>query len=97
MPHFSGHYHDTFIRAIEAWLDWLPGKPEPTVEHEVHYVPQEISLSQACSLLLGCNDILRDTWCQPLLDEGLPLKRRTYGAAAQAMLADIKRKRRRVA
>jgi hypothetical protein len=90
MGHRPGHVRDTFLQAIEAWLCWQRGQPEPMIKHEVGYLPRLISLSQACGLVLKCTDILPGTEVDALLDEGLPLKRRTYAAAARAILADLK-------
>jgi hypothetical protein len=88
--HCPGHVRDTFIAAIEAWLDWKPGEPEPKVEHEVNYVSRLVSLSNACGLVWNCTDILPGPWDDRLVGEGLPMKRRTYAAAARAMLDNIK-------
>jgi hypothetical protein len=60
--------------------------PEPKVEFEVQYQPRMISISEACGLLWNCTDILPGTVVDALLlDEGLPLRLRTYAAAARAM------------
>jgi len=86
-----GHVRDTFLAAIEAYLNWRPGEPKPTVEHEVRYVPRQISISAACGLVWNCNDCLPGREADRLLDDRLPMKSRTFAAAARAMLDSLKR------
>src|SRR5207249_8492971 len=71
--HCPGHVRDTFLAAIEAYLDWSPGEPEPTVEHEVGYVPRQIPISAACRLVWNCSDCLPGQVADQLLDAGLPM------------------------
>jgi hypothetical protein len=88
--HYGGHVRDMFLEAVEVFHDWEDGKPEPTVNFEVHYEPRQITISKACGLLWNCSDILPrqavDTleWC------GIYLDRRTYASAARAMLERIR-------
>jgi hypothetical protein len=89
--HCPGHIRDTFLAATEAYLDRSPGEPEPTVEHEVGYVPRRISISAACGLVWNCTDCLPGQVADRLLDAGLPMKSRTFAAAARAMLDSLKR------
>lgn len=88
--HAPGHVRDMFREAIEAYVHWNSGEPEPTVEYEFHYEPQQITLSQACGILWNCSDILPRSDFEWLERCGLELKRQTYAAAAQAMLQEIK-------
>ena len=37
--------------ALEAFLEWGPGTREPTIEFEVDYEPQLITISRACTML----------------------------------------------
>jgi hypothetical protein len=62
----------------------------PTVEHELNYKPQRISLARACGLVWNCTDIVPGDIADLLFDEGLAAKRRTYGAIARAILDDLK-------
>lgn len=89
--HAPGHVRDTFLNAIEAFMSWNPGEPEPTVDFEIGHVPQPIAISKACRLLWHCNDILPGgdfNWLRD--DAGLEIGRQTYAAAARAMHAAIK-------
>jgi hypothetical protein len=51
--------------------------PEPTVEYEIHYEPRQIP----------------GTYIDQLIESGLGIKRRTYAACAQAILADVQSRR----
>ena len=42
MPHAPGHIRDTFLAAVDAFVAWKPGQPEPTVEHKINYNPRQI-------------------------------------------------------
>ena len=88
--HAPSHYRETFGNAVDAWFKWAPGEPEPMVEHEVNYEPRLMPLSAACRLLWNCSDILPGDCAWRLKDAGLPLRRHTYGAAAQAILASMR-------
>src|SRR5262245_52593030 len=82
--HAPGHVRETFLDAIDAFIAWEDGAPEPTVEYEVNYVPRQITLSKACGLLWNCNDILPGNafdWVKDVLG----VERQTYAAVAQAM------------
>jgi hypothetical protein len=91
--HAPGHVRETFENAIYVFHDWDDG-PEPTVEYEVHYVPRQITLSQACGLLWNCTDIMPGhlfDWVSEAIEaSGHPTpQRRTYAAVARAMLPVI--------
>jgi len=86
--HAPGRVRDTACAAIEAFLQWSPGEPEPTGDHEV----KKISISAACGLVWNCSDILPRHYVDMLEDVELGLRRHTYAAAAQAMLASIKQR-----
>ena len=89
--HAPGHIRETFAEAIDAFAGWSPGEPLPTVTREIYYVPHEISLAEACGLVWNCTDILPGVAVTLLRDDcGLSLQRRTYAAAARAMLAALK-------
>jgi hypothetical protein len=90
--HCPGHIRETFLRALDAYLTWGDSTDPPTIEHEVHYQPQEISLAQACGLVWNCSDILpASAWS---MIEGSVLaddvRRRSYAAAARAIHARLK-------
>jgi hypothetical protein len=39
--HYPGHLRDAFIEAVDAYREWEPGEPEPTIEVEFGYVPDK--------------------------------------------------------
>jgi hypothetical protein len=80
-----------FRSAIEAYCNWQPGTPQPTVEFEVHYEAHPITLRRACGLLWHCTDILRRDAFDALKDAGLEPRSTTYGAATHAMRAELQR------
>jgi hypothetical protein len=88
--HAPGHVREAFGAAVDAYLDWKAGQPEPTVEYEINYVPRQIPITAACGLLWNCSDILPGMMADELVGHGLPFKRRTYASAARAMLENIK-------
>jgi hypothetical protein len=96
--HAPGHVRETACDAFEAWLDWDGNGPEPTVEYEIHYEPHQISISRALGLVWNCTDIVPGVVFDELQDavQGRlhsyepVIKRRTYGACAQAILGIIK-------
>jgi hypothetical protein len=88
--HAPGHVRETACAAFEEWLDWDGRSPLPTVDYEVKYKPQRISLARACGLVRNCTDIVPGMIADPLITEGLPAKSRTYGAIARAILDDLK-------
>jgi hypothetical protein len=87
--HAPGHVRDTFCDAVEAYVGWNKGEPEPTVEYEIKYVPRKITISKACGLLWNCTDIIPSLEVQSLRDCGLEIGRQTYAACARAMLQSI--------
>jgi hypothetical protein len=96
--HAPGHIRETACDAFHAWADWDGSSPEPTVEYEVHYVPRQISISQACGLVWNCTDILPGALFDSLQDTAQEIehsyepviRRQTYAACAQYILEDIK-------
>jgi hypothetical protein len=38
--HAPGHVRDTFVNAVDEFLNWKPGEAEPVVEFEVNYEPR---------------------------------------------------------
>jgi len=82
--HAPGHICDAFIAAIDAFEAWKDGEPEPTVEHEVHNQPVEITISQACGLVWNCSDILPNLVVRQLEDCDVTLTRVTCAAGARA-------------
>jgi hypothetical protein len=94
-PHISGHapghFRETFLSAVDAFIDWKPGESEPTVEIEVGYVPHPITITKACKLLWHCTDIMPGSEFYQLRDDaGLEMRSRTYAACARAMLTAIR-------
>ncbi len=89
--HAPGHIRDTFLEAIKAYASWSPGDHPPTVTREIRYRLSEISLPGACRLVWNCTDVLPGQAFDTLTrDRELPIHRRTYAAAARAMLAALK-------
>ena len=84
--HAGAHVRDVFLSAIDAYLDWEPGEPEPMVD----FVARPIPISRACGIVWNCSDILPSGAVNSLEWCGIDLSRRTYAAAARAMLAAIK-------
>ena len=87
--HAPGHIRDTFLRAVDAFEAWEDGEPEPTIEHEVHYEPRQISLTQACGLVWNCSDILPNLVVSQLDGCNVSFNRVSYAAAARAMRQQI--------
>jgi hypothetical protein len=88
--HANGDLRDTFCCAVEAFLHWKPGDPEPMVEFEVNYEPQLIPISRACSLVWNCTDIMPGLEFDGLRDDAqLEMKSSSYAACARAMHAAI--------
>jgi hypothetical protein len=85
--HSPGHVRDTFLSAIEAYLAWEQSEPEPTVDFDE---ARPITISQACEMVWNCSDILPSGAVDSLDQCGLELSRRTYAAAARALLPAIK-------
>jgi len=83
--HCPGHVRDTFLAAIDAYLDWNDGDPEPTVEFEVNYEPRPILISKAARQVWNCSDVLPSLAVAALEDAGIEIGRRTYAAAARSM------------
>jgi len=85
-----GHVRDAFLSAIEAYAKWNGIGPEPTLEVEVRYAPGPISISKACGLVWNCTDILPSSAWDDLIDADILPGRRTYAAAARALLAHLR-------
>lgn len=89
--HCPGHIREMFLEALEVYRNWDGGDPEPTVELQVNYEPRQIPISKAAGLVWSCSDILpSDAW-QTIEDTDLGelAKRRTFAAAARAMMQRI--------
>jgi hypothetical protein len=85
---------ETFLDAIEAYARWSfgGGGTLPTVAREINYEPHQISLAEACGLVWNCTDILPGMVAETIeTDLELPIRKRTYAAAARAMLSALKR------
>jgi hypothetical protein len=88
--HAPGHVRDAFCNAVEAFVAWKPGEPEPSVEYEVNHEPRQVPVSHMCGLLWNCTDILPGNYFHDLACD-LKVGRQTYAAAARAMAAYITR------
>jgi hypothetical protein len=92
--HAPGHIRETFLDAIEAYARWSfgGGGTLPTVVREINYEPHQISLAEACGLVWNCTDILPGTVFETIVtDLELTIRKRSYAAAARAMLCALKR------
>jgi hypothetical protein len=94
--HLPGHLRDCFIDALDAFYDWWIAdeqSPPPKATLEVRYEPREISLEQACGVVWHCTDILPGSAFNQVQEiaehHDLPLKRRTYAAAARVVKAAL--------
>ena len=88
--HAPGHIREAFLNAIEEFMAWNDGEPEPTVDVEFDYVPNTTPISAVCGLLWNCTDILPGSVYRDLRDGAqIELRRQTYAAAAQGMRAVI--------
>lgn len=56
--HAPGHVRETFVKAVDEFLNWKSGDAEPVVEHEVDYEPRSILISRACTLVWNCTDVV---------------------------------------
>jgi hypothetical protein len=88
--HAGGHVRNMFLDAVDAYLAWEEGAPEPTVDFEVRFVARPITISRACGIVWNCSDILPSGAVDSLEWCGIDLSRRTYAAAARALSAEIK-------
>jgi hypothetical protein len=89
--HCSAHVRGTFLAALDAYLEWAPGEPEPTVEYEVDHEAREIPISKAAKLVWNCSDILPCTMRSTIemTDLGDHVQRWTYAGTARAMVKSI--------
>ena len=88
--HAPDHVRHAFLSAIEAFMTWNDGEPEPSVEVWRKHVPHQMPISKVCGLLWNCNDILPGGDYRWLQDgAGIRLGSQTYAAAARAMRSAI--------
>lgn len=87
--HCPNHVRDTFLTAIDAYLNWDDGKAEPTVAFEARYEPRQIPISKAFRQVWNCNDILPSATVSSLEWAGIEFGRRTYAAAARSLTRAI--------
>jgi hypothetical protein len=94
--HAPGHVRDTAINAFEAWIHWNGKAPEPSVEYEVNYVPEQITITRALGLVWNCTDIIPGNLFDRLQEEITgradepTIKRRSYAACARAVLQTMR-------
>jgi hypothetical protein len=91
--HAPAHLRETFLNAVDAYLVWRTGQPEPTVIADINYVSQPILISEACKLLWRCTDILPGTEAAAIKEVLHDMQLNTYAAAAQAMRRAIVERR----
>jgi len=94
--HAPNHVRDAFCAAVDAFNDWKPGEPEPTVQFEVDYKPRQMLISQICGLLWNCTDIIPGEYFRYLAGD-LEIGRQTYAACARAMHAYLRRHQKKAA
>jgi hypothetical protein len=89
--HAPGHVRDTFVNAVDEFLNWKPGEAEPTVDYEVNYKSRPIPISRASTLVWNCTDIAPgDLVFELRNDAQLEIRSSTYAACARAMHAEIR-------
>lgn len=89
--HCPGHIRETFLQALDAYLERDGCAPEPTVELEVGYNPRPIAISKAAGLVWSCSDILPGDAVTAIEGSDLRdrVRRYTYAGAARAMRSSM--------
>lgn len=95
--HLPGHYRECFANAVDDFYDWFyaqkAGAP-PMAVFEIGYVPHEIPLARACGFVWCCTDIMPGSMFGLVREVAealdLPLRSRTYAAAARIVAAALK-------
>jgi hypothetical protein len=83
-PDLAGHVRDTFVNAVDEFLNRK--YPEPTVEFEVNCELCSIPISRACTLVWNCTDIAPEDLVFDLLNDAeLKINSRTDAACPRAM------------
>jgi hypothetical protein len=89
----GGHVRNMFLDAVDAYLAWEEGEPEPTVDFEVRFVARPIPISRACGIVWSGSDTLPSGAVDALDQCGIEINHRTYAAAARAVCGDQGRTR----
>jgi hypothetical protein len=79
--HANDDLRESFLEAIDAFSDWKPNHPEPTIRSE----GSDWSILKLCEDLIGCTDLMPDHACRDL---GLPVGS-NYDGGARALSAKI--------
>ena len=77
-----GDRHECFQLAVQAFLHWTPGQPEPVIVHD----SDKLTLKQACGAVWNCTDIFPGG---QVLPEDLGFRTSTYAAVARALHAQL--------
>ncbi len=103
--HFGGRFRELFMDAVDAYVAWNDGAPEPTVVLEANYEfegnpgaaernakkkDRVLTVSQVCGLLWNCTDILPSSLVEDLEGCDIYLGRRTYACAARTIKGRIR-------
>ena len=79
-----GDRHEIFHLAIEAFISWIPGRAEPSIDYD----GDTVSLADACRLVWNCGDIVPGSYSDDLI-EHVNAKQRTYAAFARAISTQL--------
>jgi hypothetical protein len=89
--HVQGHIRDTFLAAIDAYIEAEPGSPAPRIPFQVKYRDRRISIAEACRLVWTCTDIMPIQEFEYLVGHlDTTPGSRTYAAAARTLLREIR-------
>jgi hypothetical protein len=87
--HFPGYLRDAFLEAIDGYESWeIVNEPEPTIE--VGYSGELMTVSEIFRKLWNCTDIMPGNDFDYLANMDVYPKKRTYAAAARALLQAYK-------
>ena len=86
--HFPGYLRDSFLEAIDGCESWESDETEPTIE--VGYSGEQLSVSEIFRKLWNCTDIMPGNDFDYLANMDVYPKKRTYAAAARALLEHYK-------
>jgi hypothetical protein len=84
---YPSHTREGFLKAVEAFLQWRPGSPEPTLLAQ----GKAMSISDACGLVWNCTDQLPEDAYRDLIAAGITFDSKTYAGAARVLRREVKK------